>query len=106
MHKWANSNQDSTRTRGSTSTQRTFPEHPYQVIRESVPLGPTEHLLIRPPYNVWETEQVYLTHTQTHKGSQYGKTKKQAPNGRTGEISRKISEMETSSLPIESSKQW
>ena len=67
MHQQANSNQD------SITTQKTFLEHPGQVIKEIAPLGPTRHLII-------ETNRV---------AAKMGR-QRNIPNERTGEVSRKI----------------
>ena len=95
MHEWPNSNQDAIITGGPTQqTEGTVLNLPAQVMKETVPLDPKEHLLHKAHLprlgvtvdlpNIWK---------QTQRGSQHGETKKQAPNERTGEFSRKRVEL-------------
>ena len=70
--------------------QGTSLEHPAQVIKETLSLGSTGHLLhkaILP--RLGDIEELPNTQKQTQRGSQNGETRKHAPNERTGEISRK-----------------
>ena len=64
--------------------------HPAQVIKETVPLGPTGHLLFKASLPILGViADLLTTYKQTQNCSQNGSTKKPTPKERTGETYRK-----------------
>lgn len=78
-HKWVNSNQHSTATRG--------PAHRW--LKRLLHWLPQDTYYIRSLYQDWKTLKIYLIHRSKQRGSKSGETMKHASNERIEEIPRK-----------------